>query len=179
MFVIFDGAMGTELYKRNFFVNVSYENLCLTAPDVIQKIHTAYKNAGAEVLTANSYGANFACLSKFGLGDKVAEINTASIKLARKVAGDSLMVAGSVGPVEVEDDAEAVEMLAEQASALLEAGADFIIFETVGKLSDVTRVLQTVRRIGEFPYVLSCVFTVDGKLKDGTDADKIFAMLKE
>ena len=127
--VIFDGAMGTELYKRNFFVNVSYENLCLSAPKVVQEIHTAYKNAGAEVLTTNSYGANFANLSKFGLGDKVKEINAASVNLARKVAGDALMVAGSVGPVDIENDTEAVAMLFEQTGVLLEAEADFIIFD--------------------------------------------------
>ena len=177
--VIFDGAMGTELYKRNFFVNVSYENLCLSAPKVVQEIHTAYKNAGAEVLTTNSYGANFANLSKFGLGDKVKEINAASVNLARKVAGDALMVAGSVGPVDIENDTEAVAMLVEQTGVLLEAEADFIIFETLSNLNDVKRVLRAVAEVGEFPYVLSCVFTVDGDLKDGTAAENLFALLKE
>ena len=175
--VIFDGAMGTELYKRNFFVNVSYENLCLTAPKAIQEIHAAYKDAGAEVLTTNSYGANFANLSKFGLGDKVAEINAASVRIARKIAGDALMVAGSVGPVDIENDAEAVEMLSVQTKALLDAGADFIIFETAGKCSDIRRILQTAAAIGECPYVLSCVFNVDGNLKDGTPAEEIFELL--
>ena len=56
--VIFDGAMGTEIYRRNFFVNISFENLCLARPDVIRAIHTAYLDAGAEVLTTNSSGAN-------------------------------------------------------------------------------------------------------------------------
>lgn len=177
--VIFDGAMGTELYKRNFFVNVSYENLCLSAPKVVQEIHTAYKNAGAEVLTTNSYGANFANLSKFGLGDKVKEINAASVNLARKVAGDALMVAGSVGPVDIENDTEAVAMLVEQTGVLLEAEADFIIFETLSNLNDVKRVLRAVAEVGEFPYVLSCVFNVDGDLKDGTAAENLFALLKE
>ena len=175
--VIFDGAMGTELYKRNFFVNVSYENLCLTAPKVIQEIHTAYKDAGAEVLTANSYGANFANLSKFGLGDKVEEINAASVKLARKIAGDALMVAGSVGPVDIENDEEAVDMLSRQVKALYEAGADFIIFETLSNKNDIERVLACVGKNGEFPYVLSCVFNIDGNLKDGTQAEIIFEML--
>lgn len=175
--VIFDGAMGTELYKRNFFVNVSYENLCLTAPKVIQEIHTAYKDAGAEVLTANSYGANFTNLSKFGLGDKVDEINTASVKLARKIAGDALMVAGSVGPVDIENDEEAVDMLSSQVKALYEAGADFIIFETLSNKNDIERVLACVGKNGEFPYVLSCVFNIDGNLKDGTQAEIIFEML--
>ena len=53
--VIFDGAMGTELYKRNFFVNNSYEQLNVTRPAVISEIHRAYLSAGAEVLTANTF----------------------------------------------------------------------------------------------------------------------------
>ena len=122
--VIFDGAMGTELYKRNFFVNVSYENLCLTAPKVIQEIHQAYKDSGAEVLTTNSYGANFNNLCQFGLGDKVAEINAASVRIAKEVAGDSLLIAGSVGPLgELTEAAGTTEdaaagMLRDQISAL-------------------------------------------------------------
>ena len=176
--VIFDGAMGTELYKRNFFVNVSYENLCLTAPKIIQEIHQAYKNAGAEVLTANSYGANGIELSKFGLNDKVCEINTAAVNLARKIAGDALMVAGSAGPVNTSDDKIAIEMLNEQVNALLNAGADFIIFETAGSINDIARILKTIDTNSAFPYVLSCVFQTDGTLKDGTPVEDIFKMIE-
>ena len=177
--VIFDGAMGTELYKHNFFVNVSYENLCLTAPKAVQEIHQAYKDAGAEVLTTNSYGANFANLSKFGLGDKVAEINTASVQLARKIAGDAIIVAGSIGPVDIADDINAVEMLSQQLKALLNANADFIIFETTGKKRDIARILETAENYGDFPYVLSCVFDIEGNLKDGTCAEDIFKMIEQ
>ena len=63
--VIFDGAIGTEIYKKNFFVNTSYESLCLNNPKVIREIHLSYKDAGAEVLTTNSFGANFNTLNKF------------------------------------------------------------------------------------------------------------------
>lgn len=177
--VIFDGAMGTELYKHNFFVNVSYENLCLTAPKAVQEIHQAYKDAGAEVLTTNSYGANFANLSKFGLGDKVAEINAASVRLARKIAGDSLMVAGSIGPVDIENDSDAIEMLKVQLDSLLDAGADFIIFETTAKKNDLKRVLETAALHGDFPYIASCVFDIEGNLKDGTKAEDIFQMIAQ
>ena len=85
--VIFDGAVGTELYKKNFFLNTSYESLCLTSPKIVREIHESYRDAGAEVLTTNSYGANFLQLNKFLLGDKVAEINRAAVTLAREVAG--------------------------------------------------------------------------------------------
>ncbi|MDD2478831.1 MAG: homocysteine S-methyltransferase family protein, partial [Victivallaceae bacterium] len=71
--VIFDGAIGTELYKRDFFVNTSYEGLVLTNPDQIKEIHQGYVDAGADVLTTNTYGANRNKLRRFGLADKVFE----------------------------------------------------------------------------------------------------------
>ena len=71
--VIFDGAMGTEIYRRNFFVNASYEELNLSRPDVIREIHRAYFEAGAEVLTANTFNANSRALGRFGFADRVAE----------------------------------------------------------------------------------------------------------
>ena len=82
--LVFDGAMGTEIYRRNFFVNTSYENLCLTNPKVIGEIHKSYLDAGAEVLTANSYGANFNKLAKFGLAERLEEINRAAQKCSKK-----------------------------------------------------------------------------------------------
>ncbi|MBO5723490.1 MAG: homocysteine S-methyltransferase family protein, partial [Lentisphaeria bacterium] len=83
--LIFDGAVGTEIYRKNFFLNTSYEELCLSAPRIIKEIHQAYKDAGCDVLTTNSYGANFLQLNKFLLGDKVRQINEAAVKLAREV----------------------------------------------------------------------------------------------
>ena len=56
--LIFDGGFGTELYRRNFFINTSYDYLCITASSVVLAIHQAYVDAGAEVLTTNTYSAN-------------------------------------------------------------------------------------------------------------------------
>ena len=183
--VIFDGAMGTELYKRNFFVNVSYENLCLTAPGVIQEIHQAYKDAGAEVLTTNSYGANFNTLYRFGLGDKVREINEASVRIARKVAGRALLVAGSVGPLGKFPDGmepseeDAVKMLLDQIVPLEEAGADFLLFETVSSRNDLERILAAMRGRDAVPWAVSCLVDTGANLPDGTSAEEIFRMLKD
>ena len=55
---IFDGGIGTEIYRRNFFINTSFEQLSLTAPNVIREIHRQYNEAGAEVATTNTYNAN-------------------------------------------------------------------------------------------------------------------------
>ena len=97
--VIFDGAMGTELYNRNFFLNSCYENLNLTNPDAVLGIHAAYFDSGAEVLTTNTYGANRLKLSRHGLAEQIGEINRAGVHLARRAGDETTLVAGSVGPL--------------------------------------------------------------------------------
>ena len=80
--LIFDGAYGTELYRKNFFVNTNYDNLNLTNPDVITSICQAYIDAGADVLTTNTYSANTLHLSRFGLAENMEKINSAAVALA-------------------------------------------------------------------------------------------------
>jgi homocysteine S-methyltransferase len=163
--VIFDGAIGTEIYKRHFFVNVSFEGLCLTNPDVIGDIHKSYYEAGAEVLTTNTYGANRNKLIRFGLGDKVKEINEAGVRLARENSDEDTLIAGSVGPIGdtnharklTEDDI--IEILAEHIEALEDAKADFIIFETLSSLKDTEYAFKAINKRSQIPYVLS--FSVD------------------
>ena len=163
--IVFDGAIGTEIYRRNFFINTSFEQLSLTAPEVIRNIHQSYLDAGAMVMTTNTYSGNRLKLSRFGLAEKLAEINAASVKLAREVAGDRALVAGAVGPLE-EDEAhagmafeEAADMLAEHGGTLLRAGADFLIFESLASEKDVRRAAAAAAALresfGDFAFVLS------------------------
>ena len=164
--VIFDGAMGTEIYRRNFFVNISFENLCIARPDVIRSIHKAYLDAGAEVLTTNSYGANRARLMKFGLAEQAAAINAAAVKLARETAGDDAFVAASVGPVgDVPSFMDPLEVLSEHVAQLAQAGPDFLMFETLPGLADLALALQAVKEAGGIPFVLS--FAMDEKAMTG------------
>ena len=97
--ILFDGAMGTEIYNRCVFINRCYDEMSLTNPDMVREIHASYLSAGAEVLTSNTFGANRIRLSAFGLADKTVELNVAAVRLARDVAGDKAWVAGSMGPV--------------------------------------------------------------------------------
>ena len=76
--MVFDGAMGTEIYRRHVFTNRCYDELCLSEPGMIADIHRSYVAAGADVLTTNSFGANRLNLSPFGLGERVEAINLAA-----------------------------------------------------------------------------------------------------
>lgn len=83
-FLPFDGGIGSEIYKRNFFVNRSFEQLNLVMPAEIEAIHRQYLDAGAEVLTTNTFGANSHKLAAFGLADQVTSICTAAVQVARR-----------------------------------------------------------------------------------------------
>jgi len=175
--VIFDGAMGTEIYRRNFFVNASYEQLCLSSPDTIRGIHQSYLDAGAEVLTTNSFNANARRLGRFGLAADTVRINRAAAQLAREVAGDRALVAGSIGPVgdpeSAEDRRNRRELLEEQISGLLET--DFLIFESLRTLADLDAVLAAVKKFPGIDYVVS--FAIDPTA--GANADPLLDFLAE
>lgn len=170
--LMFDGAMGTELYRRHFFVNASFEGLCLTQPEVVRDIHRSYVEAGADVVTTNSFGANRNKLAVFGLAERTAEINAAAVQLARACAGPDRLVAGSVGPFgEIPFGADytparRTECLAEQARALEAAGADFILFETLGGAADVELACRAGATVS-VPYVISITANRDGETRTG------------
>src|SRR6185503_10050772 len=94
--ILFDGAIGTEIYGRGVFINRSYDEVSLTNPDIVREIHARYLAAGAEVATTNTFGANRIRLAPFGLEDRFQEINRASVQLAREVVKERSWVAGSI-----------------------------------------------------------------------------------
>ena len=169
--VIFDGAVGTEIYRRNFFVNASYEQLCLSAPDTIRDIHRSYLEAGAEVLTTNSFNANARRLGRFGLAADTKKINQAAVKLAREVAQGKALVAGSIGPVgdpeSKQDRRSRKELLEEQIDGLL--GADFLIFESLRTLDDLDAALAAMKKFPGVEYMVS--FAIDPTV--GAHADPL------
>ncbi len=163
--LIFDGAMGTELYRKNFFVNVSFENLVLTSPDTVQEIHQSYIDSGCDVLTTDTFSANVNKLSRFGLADKLETICTQAVKLARKCAHSDTLVAGSVGPAgeltAAYKDCDRADLLGEPARFMALAGADFIIFESLDDPADVAAVAKLSASL-DIPYIASFALAEDG-----------------
>src|ERR671912_343805 len=91
---VLDGAMGTVLYSRGVFVNVCYDELSLARPELVQTVHREYVSAGAEVIETNTFGANPAKLSSYGLDDRTEELNREAARLARRAAAGRALVAG-------------------------------------------------------------------------------------
>src|SRR5436190_22149684 len=135
---LFDGAMGTMLYAKGVFINKCYDELNLRSPEIVLEVHKQYVRSGAEVLETNTYGANRVKLRTFGIEDELRAINSAAVEIARKADGDSVYVAGAIGPLGIRIEPygptsleEALEFFREQAEALRDAGVDLFIFETV------------------------------------------------
>ncbi|MBV9879575.1 MAG: bifunctional homocysteine S-methyltransferase/methylenetetrahydrofolate reductase, partial [Gemmatirosa sp.] len=172
--VLFDGAMGTELYARGIFINQCYDELCLRAPDLVREVHRAYAAAGAEVLETNSFGANRAKLAAYGLEGQVADINRRAAELAREAADAGrpasgrrhhpILVAGAVGPLGVRIEPygptsrdEARGMFREQLAALREGGADVFLFETFGDLLELEQAIRAAREVDAAVPVIALV----------------------
>ena len=175
--VIFDGGFGTELYRKNFFVNTSYDDLNLSNPAAVTAIHQSYVEAGAEVLTTNTYNANSFCLSQFGLADRTLPINQAAVALARKAAAGhpEIRVAGSIGPAAAAAGEAAA--LREQIAALIDGGADFLIFESMDALEQLRHTLAALKGF-KCEWVASFTMDAAGRLTDGADAAAVAELLR-
>ncbi len=168
--VLWDGAMGTEIYARGVFINRSYDEVSLSNPDLVRGIHADYLAAGAEVLTTNTFGANRARLRPFGLEDKTRAINAASVRLAREVAGERAWVAGSMGPLGVLlapvgklTPGEAFAIYREQAAVLAAEGVDLFILETFTQITELWQAVRAIRAVSDLPVITSMTFPVGGR----------------
>jgi homocysteine S-methyltransferase len=179
--VIFDGAMGTMLYARGVFINQCYDELNLRAPDLVRDVHRAYRDAGAEVLETNSFGANRLKLGLYGLEAQVGEINRAAAALAREVAGDDGWVAGSVGPLGVRIEPygptsrdEARALFAEQLRALRDGGVDLFLLETFADLDEMEQGIRAAREVDPtVPVIAQMTVGVDGRTPYGASPEDV------
>jgi len=184
--IIADGAMGTMLYSSGIPKGRCFDELNLSNPEVIQEIHRAYREAGAELLETNTFGANRAVLERyFGLGDKTREINYKGAKLAKEVA-EGAFVAGSVGPITRPLDGsqklsvtEIEELFAEQIASLLEGEVDLIILETFSDPEEACAGVRAARTIGDFPLIVSFSFSNEGRTITGVDPFQVSQILSK
>jgi methionine synthase I (cobalamin-dependent)/5,10-methylenetetrahydrofolate reductase len=184
-----DGAMGTLLHSRGIPFDQCFDELNLTQPELVAGIHREYIEAGAQLILANTFGANRYKLAKHGLQDKVDKINRAGVELALRVVADSgrpqVLVGGDLGPLGVRiapfgrvQLEEARAAFAEQITALADAGADFIVIETMSDLYEIQEAIQAARdvearRIVPLPVVASVTFTRDDCTILGDSPEKV------
>ncbi|MBI4545337.1 MAG: bifunctional homocysteine S-methyltransferase/methylenetetrahydrofolate reductase [Gemmatimonadetes bacterium] len=183
---VFDGAMGTMLYQKGVFINRCYDELNLKDAELVKEIHRAYLKAGAELIETNTFGANRAKLTEYGLEAQVREINARAAALAREAGAGRALVGGSIGPLGVRIEPygptsldEARALFREQAEGLLEGGVDFFILETFSDLSEIEQALRAVRELCELPVVCQMTMQETGATAYGTAPELCAARLDE
>jgi homocysteine S-methyltransferase len=178
--IVADGAMGTMLYSKGIFINRCFDELNLSAPQLVKEIHQEYVKAGAELVETNTFGANRIRLGAFGFGEKLKAINQAGVRLAREAAGDHAFVAGALGPLGARIEplgpisfAEARGIFREQAEALLDAGVDLLVLETFYELNELREAIFACREAAGPDMVIIAQLTVndDGTLREGTSVE--------
>ncbi|MFO0638165.1 MAG: bifunctional homocysteine S-methyltransferase/methylenetetrahydrofolate reductase [Polyangiaceae bacterium] len=186
--LVVDGAMGTQLYERGVLYSACFEDLNLSRPELVKKIHDDYLRAGANVIVTNTFGANALRLEKHGLAGKVAEINAAAVALAREAVGTRAYVAGNVGPSGwFMGDPSAADMdrvksaLREQCDALVAAEVDVLAVETMRQTSEIKLAVAAAREAAgtKIPVIASASVDENGRMSDGTSARELALMLKD
>jgi 5-methyltetrahydrofolate--homocysteine methyltransferase len=158
----FDGGYGTLLQGRGLPAGLSPELWGLKAPDVIRSVHREYLEAGADILTTNTFGGS---RPKLGLDADPYELNKAMTAIAREVAGDKAFVAASIGPtghfIKPLGDMtfrELVDIYKEQIRGCVDGGADLILGETHFDLAEAKAVVVAARMVCDLPVAVSMTF---------------------
>jgi len=199
--VVFDGGMGAtleqfELTHEDYggLEGKCHEALVLNRPDVIEGVHTSMLEAGAEVVETDTFQGSRLKLDEWGLGEQTLEINTKAAQIARRAAGEGRFVAGSIGPtgfLPASTDptlgdisfGRLVEVFAEQASGLVEGGADLIIIETAQDILEVKAAIFGAREAfaatgRRLPIQASVsLLPQGGKMLLGTDIQAVMVTL--
>ncbi len=183
---ILDGAMGTMLYARGFFINKCYDELNLNEPHAVAEVHREYINAGAEIIETNTYGANRIKLREFGLEEKLDEINRAGAEIARDAAGEHAWVAAAIGPLGIRIEpygptafGEVRDYFREQASGLLQGGVDLFILESFSNVSEIEQAIAAIREVCSLPIISQMTITGEGTTIYGDSPSSIARRLEK
>ena len=186
--LVVDGAMGSQLFERGVLYNACLEDLNLTRPELIRKVHEDYVRAGANVIETNTFGANAMRLDKHGLSSKVALLNEAGVRLAREAVGAKGFVVGAIGPsgyflgeASPDDITKVRTALAEQARALVGAGVDALVVETFRQTNELRIAIESAVEAagGKVAIIASASVDEHNRMSDGTSSAEIARLMKE
>jgi len=163
--LVADGAMGTQLQLAGLPIGHGSERWNLDHPDAVEAIHRAYVAAGCDIVLTNSFGAHHWALAAAGLADRLADVNRVSAEIARRAAGPARFVLGDIGPCgqmfeplgtlspgALRDD------VAQRVDALLAAGVDGIICETMTDIDEAAICVEAAVRAGAPLVIASMAF---------------------
>lgn len=192
--LICDGAMGTQLQARGISGCPDGANIDKEAREKVASVHLDYLKAGSDIIQTNTFGANPAKLSSYGLEDKTGEINREGVLIAQQAiktfesgspSGISHFVAGGVAPtgklMEPMGDlkhSEAVDIFSRQISALIESGVDLLLIETMMDLNEALAAIEAGRKISDsIPIACTLSFGNNGVTLMGNKAGESAGVL--
>jgi len=184
--LILDGAMGTELQKKQILKTGDCPDyLNITHKQDIMEIHKSYMDAGADIIVTNTFGANRIKLDEFGLKDKVYEINYGAVSLAKEAVGSKCFVSLSVGPtgkfIEPVGDKSFTfikDVFKEQVKGAIDAGCDLFSLETFMDVKELKAAIIGIRELSDKPIIAMMTFAEDGRSVLGTSPE-VFAVIFE
>jgi 5-methyltetrahydrofolate--homocysteine methyltransferase len=163
--LLFDGAIGSELQRKGLASGQPPDIWNAENPDAIRELHTAYVEAGSDVITTNTLNANPITFQKYKIEMSWEELTRKGVRLAKEAASKRALVAGEIGPSGLllepvgpgkPDDIE--HAFAAQARILDEEGVDFFIAETFFNLQEILLVASAFRSVSQRPFILSMTF---------------------
>ena len=180
--LVYDGAMGTMLQKMGLPPGSSPEEWNLSHPDIIENIHRAYIDAGADVVETNTFCGNRMALGKYGWEDKCRQINYEAVKIAKRAGG---YVAASVGPLpEMVEPLgmisfqQALAVFKEQIEALSRGKPDLILMETFSDIKELKIAVMAARSVCRIPVQAQMTYSTAGSTISGTTPEAAVKILE-
>jgi homocysteine S-methyltransferase len=185
--LVADGAMGSMLYESHG-PQRSFDELNVTEPEGVFRVHQAYIEAGAQIIETNTFGANRHKLAALGLVESVGRINHRGVKIAREAreaAAREVLIAGSIGPLGAPRQVsplpaeEIRDIFREQAQALEERGVDLFVLETFSDIEELLAAIDAIRGFSRLPIIAELTFSEEGTTFGGTRPGDAWLRLKE
>jgi 5-methyltetrahydrofolate--homocysteine methyltransferase len=185
--IVADGAMGTMLQAAGLPIGMAPEGWLLENPAAVGSVHRAYIEAGSDLILTCTFGGTRLRLERSGLGHRLSEINRCAVEVARAAAGDEVFVAGDIGPMGeflaplgTLTYEEAVDIFAEQAAALAEAGVDVLYVETISALDEAKAAVEGALRVADgIPVTATLSFDSHGRTNMGVRPEEAAEALLE
>ena len=160
-----DGATGTNYQDKGLGLGVAPEEWLFDAPELVLELHQEFVAAGVDLILTNTFGATPIRLGESPLEGRTREVNLRAVEIAREAAGDTVLVAGSLGPTGQLAEPlgplgpeECAATYAEQAAALVEGGVDLLVMETFFALEEAVPAIRGIQSVTDLPLVVSFSF---------------------
>lgn len=162
--VLFDGGMGTEIFKRGITPGKLPDTLNIENPDVIYEIHKAYYDVGADMCQSNTFGASFINLQTYKLENQIKEINKRALEIIKKACPPNRLIVADIGPsgqfrppVGKATPDQWVSSFTKQVN-ILENGVDLWHIETMSDIEEMVAAIEAIRSISTKPIISSMTY---------------------